>query len=316
MNPIADRYPRYGQLAGPVVMIGFGSIGRGTLPLILRHFDVDPADIVVVAPDTGNDGLLSQLGIRKVTAPITAGNYRDLLTPLLPPRGSGQGFCVNLSVDTSSVDDHAAVPRARRALHRHGRRAVAGLLLRRGRAQRHADQPCAASSVMAERRRQPGRHRPPCRAAARTRGWCRGSSRQALVNLAAISGCPCRAGRDRRRLGGVHAPLGVHGHPHRRARHAAAAHPQADRRRSGTPGRSTGSSPRGCSRPSSAGARTSAGCPTTPAPFDDPAAPRDLPGATRRRDPGAHLVPVARRAVRVPRDPQRVAVDPRLLHGA
>jgi homospermidine synthase len=104
MNPIADRYPRYGQLAGPVVMIGFGSIGRGTLPLILRHLDVDPADIVVVAPDTGNDGLLSQLGIGKVTAPVTAGSYRELLSPLLRAGGGrGQAFCVNLSVDTSSV---------------------------------------------------------------------------------------------------------------------------------------------------------------------------------------------------------------------
>ena len=43
MNATATRYPRYGHLAGPVVMIGFGSIGRGTLPLILRHFDVDPS---------------------------------------------------------------------------------------------------------------------------------------------------------------------------------------------------------------------------------------------------------------------------------
>ena len=103
MSATATRYPRYGHLAGPVVMIGFGSIGRGTLPLILRHFDVDPADIVVVAPDTSNDGLLGQLGIRKVTAPITAGNYRELLTPLLRGGGRNHAFCVNLSVDTSSV---------------------------------------------------------------------------------------------------------------------------------------------------------------------------------------------------------------------
>jgi homospermidine synthase len=26
---------------GPVVMIGFGSIGKGSLPLILRHIDLD-----------------------------------------------------------------------------------------------------------------------------------------------------------------------------------------------------------------------------------------------------------------------------------
>ena len=103
MNATATRYPRYGHLAGPVVMIGFGSIGRGTLPLILRHFDVDPSGIVVVAPDTSNDGLLGQLGIRKVTAPITAGNYRELLTPLLRAGGRNHAFCVNLSVDTSSV---------------------------------------------------------------------------------------------------------------------------------------------------------------------------------------------------------------------
>ena len=97
-----NEYPTYGRLAGPVVMIGFGSIGRGALPLILRHFDVEPADIVVVAPDTDNDGLLDQLGVRKLTAAVTADNYRDLLTPLLRS-DQGQPFCVNLSVDTSSV---------------------------------------------------------------------------------------------------------------------------------------------------------------------------------------------------------------------
>ncbi|HUV32085.1 MAG TPA: saccharopine dehydrogenase C-terminal domain-containing protein, partial [Devosiaceae bacterium] len=36
-------------------------------------------------------------------AAVTAENYRDLLTPLLT-EGAGQGFCVNLSVDTSSLD--------------------------------------------------------------------------------------------------------------------------------------------------------------------------------------------------------------------
>jgi homospermidine synthase len=97
-----NEYPTYGRLAGPVVMIGFGSIGRGALPLILRHFDVEPADIVVVAPDTANDALLDQIGVRKLTAAVTADNYRDLLTPLLRS-DQGQPFCVNLSVDTSSV---------------------------------------------------------------------------------------------------------------------------------------------------------------------------------------------------------------------
>ena len=39
--PNGELVTTYGRL-DDVVMIGFGSIGRGTLPLILRHFDVDP----------------------------------------------------------------------------------------------------------------------------------------------------------------------------------------------------------------------------------------------------------------------------------
>jgi homospermidine synthase len=95
-------YPRYGRLDGPVVMIGFGSIGRGTLPLILRHFDVSPDQIVVVAPNGDNDRVIKELGITRIDSAITESNYRDVLTPLLSS-GTGLPFLVNLSVDTSSV---------------------------------------------------------------------------------------------------------------------------------------------------------------------------------------------------------------------
>ena len=30
--------PIHAKISGPIVMIGFGSIGKGTLPLIERHF--------------------------------------------------------------------------------------------------------------------------------------------------------------------------------------------------------------------------------------------------------------------------------------
>jgi homospermidine synthase len=95
-------YARYGPLDGPVVMIGFGSIGRGTLPLILRHFDVKPDQVTVVAPDDANAAILARYGVQKVTSMLTPDNYRDVLTPLLTRR-AGRAFCVNLSVDTSSV---------------------------------------------------------------------------------------------------------------------------------------------------------------------------------------------------------------------
>ena len=44
-------WPIHGRIDGPFVMIGFGSIGKGTLPLIERHFDFDQSRFVVIDPD-------------------------------------------------------------------------------------------------------------------------------------------------------------------------------------------------------------------------------------------------------------------------
>jgi len=96
-------WPIYGEITGPIVMIGFGSIGRGALPLIERHFRFDRSRMVVVDPSDENRHLLAERGIAFVQEAVTARNYRKLLGPLLA-RGEGQAFCVNLSVDTGSVD--------------------------------------------------------------------------------------------------------------------------------------------------------------------------------------------------------------------
>src|SRR5690606_37936216 len=53
--------------------------------------------------DANDMRIIASHGARHVRAHVTRENYRDLLTPLLTA-GSGQGFCVNLSVDTGSVD--------------------------------------------------------------------------------------------------------------------------------------------------------------------------------------------------------------------
>ena len=96
-------WPVHGRIDGPIVMIGFGSIGKGTLPLIERHFTYDKSRFVVVDPDDKDRKLLDERGIRFIHEAVTKDNYRKLLPPLLT-EGGGQGFCVNLSVDTSSVD--------------------------------------------------------------------------------------------------------------------------------------------------------------------------------------------------------------------
>src|SRR6218665_3114439 len=98
-------YPVYGEITGPIVMIGFGSIGRGTLPLIERHFKFDKSRMVVIDPrdDAADMAILAKHGVRHIKAHVTKDNYKELLKPLLT-EGGGQGFCVNLSVDTGSLD--------------------------------------------------------------------------------------------------------------------------------------------------------------------------------------------------------------------
>ncbi|MGL4325674.1 MAG: homospermidine synthase [Beijerinckiaceae bacterium] len=98
-----SNWPVHGEITGPIVMIGFGSIGRGTLPLIERHFKFDKKRMIVIDPSDADRDLLDERGIAYLQKSVTKQNYKELLKPLLT-RGKGQGFCVNLSVDTGSVD--------------------------------------------------------------------------------------------------------------------------------------------------------------------------------------------------------------------
>src|SRR5262245_65848427 len=84
-------------------MLGFGSIGKGTLPLIERHIAFDRSKLVVIAPDDTDRHILDERQIRFIHEAVTKENYRELLTPLLTA-GPGRGLMVNLSVDTSSVE--------------------------------------------------------------------------------------------------------------------------------------------------------------------------------------------------------------------
>ncbi len=98
-----QAYPIYGDISGPIIMIGFGSIGRGTLPLIERHFNFDRSRLVVIDPREDIAGFLAEKGIRHIRTHLTKKNYKEVLLPLVKDV-EGQGFCVNLSVDASSID--------------------------------------------------------------------------------------------------------------------------------------------------------------------------------------------------------------------
>jgi homospermidine synthase len=87
------------KFAGRIVMVGFGSIGQGILPLILRHIGTSSdRTTIVTAEDKGNTEA-DEFGVKFVKTALTPENYRKVLGPLI---GAGD-FLLNLSVDVSSV---------------------------------------------------------------------------------------------------------------------------------------------------------------------------------------------------------------------
>ncbi len=84
---------------GRLVMLGFGSIGQGVLPLILRHIDMPRERITILSADDRGAAVAAAHGIAHAVQPITRENYRAVLSAHL---GRGD-FLLNLSVDVSSV---------------------------------------------------------------------------------------------------------------------------------------------------------------------------------------------------------------------
>jgi homospermidine synthase len=87
------------QFPGRLLIVGFGSIGQGVLPLILRHVGI-PADRITIltAEDAGREEAAA-FGVRFINQPVTRANFREVLAPHV---GRGD-FLLNLSVDVSSV---------------------------------------------------------------------------------------------------------------------------------------------------------------------------------------------------------------------
>jgi homospermidine synthase len=87
------------DFAGKIVMVGFGSIGQGVLPLILRHIGTSAERITIVTADEAGRAEAANYGVKFVNGALTRENYRARLEPLL---GAGD-FLLNLSVDVSSI---------------------------------------------------------------------------------------------------------------------------------------------------------------------------------------------------------------------
>jgi homospermidine synthase len=86
------------RFRGALVILGYGAITQATLPLLLRHFDIDPARIIVVSRQKSSD-VVDQLKVGFRQCALTPENYERVLDELLS-RGD---FLLNLSVDVSSL---------------------------------------------------------------------------------------------------------------------------------------------------------------------------------------------------------------------
>ena len=85
--------------ADRLVIVGFGSIGQGVLPLLLRHIDIRPDQLTIITAELRGEEVAEEYGVRFVETALTPDNYRNVLGGWL---GRGD-FLLNVSVDVSSV---------------------------------------------------------------------------------------------------------------------------------------------------------------------------------------------------------------------
>src|SRR6202789_3207071 len=89
----------YVNFAGKILMVGFGSIGQGVLPLILRHIGTSADRITIVTAEDKGNSEAQEFGVKFVKTALTPDNYRQVLEPAL----NAGDFLLNLSVDVSSA---------------------------------------------------------------------------------------------------------------------------------------------------------------------------------------------------------------------
>ena len=90
---------KHAYFRGKLVMVGFGCIGQAILPLLLRHIDIRPDQIAVIASNGKGASMARACGIHFSNHALTPANHVALLEAQL----SEGDFLLNLSVDVSSL---------------------------------------------------------------------------------------------------------------------------------------------------------------------------------------------------------------------
>lgn len=87
---------------GKILMIGFGSVGHCTMPLLIKHIEMPLDRIAVVDGDdhTAEVARFRQMGVKYEVRPIVPENMDQVLSAHLEPGG----MLLNLSVSVGSID--------------------------------------------------------------------------------------------------------------------------------------------------------------------------------------------------------------------
>lgn len=95
---VADK--KHARLPGKLVFVGFGSVGQGALPLLLRHLDIRKDGVRIITADEYGAAEAAAFDIPFRIDPLTRENWRDRLDKIIEPGD----FLVNVSIDVSSTD--------------------------------------------------------------------------------------------------------------------------------------------------------------------------------------------------------------------
>jgi len=90
---------KHARLAGRLLMVGFGCIGQAVLPLLLRHLQLRPGQISIIAASDDGASIAQEFGVAFERQVLTEANY----FPVLTARLNAGDFLLNLSVDVSSL---------------------------------------------------------------------------------------------------------------------------------------------------------------------------------------------------------------------
>lgn len=88
---------------GPIIIIGFGSIGKALLPLICRHLKFDTNKIYIIDPNDKNKEISDKYGATFLKEALSESNFKEILGAIIHA-DTNQSLIINVSVDVATKD--------------------------------------------------------------------------------------------------------------------------------------------------------------------------------------------------------------------